>query len=60
MEPRHFAAAVYWYQKGSISQEKAAAISGLDRTDFLFALAAEKIDVFVVDMDDLKQELTDG
>ena len=38
-----FAAAVYWHQKGTISQEKAAALAGLDRTDFLFALAAEKV-----------------
>ncbi len=52
-----FAAAVFWYQKGIISQEKAAAIAGLDRTDFLFALTAEKINVFTVDMDDLRQEL---
>lgn len=29
------AAAIYWYQKGEISQEKAAQIAGLNRRDFL-------------------------
>jgi hypothetical protein len=29
------AAAIHWYECGEISQEKAAAIAGLDRTDFL-------------------------
>jgi len=63
--PREFAqemrcaSAIFWYQKGLISQEKAAMIAGLDRTDFLLTLAAEKIDVFTVDMDMLAQELSD-
>jgi len=52
-----FAAAAYWYQRGEISQEKAAGIAGLDRTDFLKALAREEIDTFVVDFDDLGREL---
>jgi len=51
------AAAIHWYERGEISQEKAAEIAGLDRTDFLRALAREQENVFVVDMDDLKQEL---
>ena len=51
------AAAVHWYERGEISQEKAAAIAGLDRTDFLLALAREKADAFVVDFDDLRHEL---
>ena len=57
VQEMRFASAVYWYQKGMISQEKAASIAGLDRTDFLFALAAEKIDVFSVDIEALKQEI---
>ncbi|HEX2573794.1 MAG TPA: UPF0175 family protein [Polyangia bacterium] len=54
------AAAIHWYRRGAISQEKAAAIAGLDRSDFLFALMQAAEDVFVVDFDDLKQELERG
>lgn len=52
-----FAAATHWYQRGEISQEKAAQIAGLDRTDFLLALSREGVDVFVVDFEDLEREL---
>jgi predicted HTH domain antitoxin len=51
------AAASHWYQRGLISQEKAAEIAGLDRTDFLLALARMGVDAFQVDLDDLKREL---
>lgn len=51
------AAAIHWYERGEISQEKAAYIAGLDRTDFLLALARENADAFVVDFADLKREL---
>jgi predicted HTH domain antitoxin len=54
------AAAIYWYQKSEISQEKAAQIAGLNRRDFLIALAREQEDVFVVDFNDLQQELQRG
>lgn len=54
------AAAIHWYTKGEVSQEKAAHIAGLDRTDFLLALAREKADAFHVDFDDLKRELDRG
>ena len=54
------AAAVHWYQRGEISQEKAAQVAGLDRTDFLLALAEEKAPAFVVDPEDLKRELELG
>lgn len=54
------AAAVHWYSRGEISQEKAAVIAGLDRADFLAALAREKVDVFSVDMESLKQEIERG
>ncbi|MBC6474190.1 MAG: UPF0175 family protein [Hormoscilla sp. GM102CHS1] len=36
---------------------RAAQIAGLNRKEFLEALAREKVDVFVVDFDDLKREL---
>ena len=51
------AAAIYWYQKAEISQEKAAQIADLNRRDFLAALAREQVDVFSVDFEDLEQEL---
>ena len=54
------AAAIYWYQRGAISQEKAASIAGLDRTDFLLTLAREQVDAFVVNWSDLERELSRG
>lgn len=51
------AAAVHWYQRGEVSQEKAAQIAGLNRPAFLAALAREQVDVFQVDFEDLKREL---
>ena len=54
------AAAIHWYQRGEISQEKAAQVAGLDRTDFLLALAREGEDAFVVDFADLERELRRG
>ncbi len=54
------AAAIHWYERGEVSQEKAAEIAGLDRTDFLLSLAREGEDAFVVDFDDLKRELKYG
>jgi predicted HTH domain antitoxin len=54
------AAAVHWYSRGEVSQEKAAEIAGLTRKEFLLALAREKVDAFPVDFDDLKRELALG
>jgi predicted HTH domain antitoxin len=54
------AAAVTWYQEGRISQEMAASIAGLDRTDFLLVLARSGRSSFTVDFDDLDKELTRG
>ena len=54
------AAAIHWYERGEISQEKAAQVAGLDRTDFLLALAREGQDAFVVDFADLEKELKRG
>jgi predicted HTH domain antitoxin len=53
------AAAIHWYSKGDVSQERAACIAGLDRTDFLLALAREGVDAFKVDLASLRRELTD-
>ena len=52
------AAATLWYQQGRISQEWAASIAGMDRTDFLLALAKMGKDSFQVDFDDLERELS--
>ena len=54
------AAAIHWYTRGKISQEQAAQIAGLDRTDFLLALARERVDAFVVNFEDLKREIDRG
>lgn len=54
------AAAIHWYKRGEISQEKAAQVAGLDRTDFLLALAREGEDAFVIDFADLERELQRG
>jgi predicted HTH domain antitoxin len=60
--PREFAdelklaAAIHWHQRGLISQERAAELAGLNRRDFIRALAREGYDVFVVDMDSLARE----
>ena len=54
------AAAIHWYSKGAISQERAAEIAGMDRTDFILALAREQIDAFAVDLDSLRVEMRDG
>ncbi|MBE9260505.1 MULTISPECIES: UPF0175 family protein [Dolichospermum] len=51
------AAAIFWYQKNEISQEKAAQIAGLNRRDFILSLSRQQIDVFSVDFDDLQEEL---
>ena len=50
-------AAIDWYRRGMISQGRAAEIAGLARGAFLDELAARKIDVFYVDVDELKREV---
>ena len=65
-DPAHFtqemclAAVASWYHEGRISQEVAASIAGLDRTDFLLALGRMSGDSFVVDFADLDRELARG
>lgn len=51
------AAAIHWYSRGEMSQEKAAYVAGMDRTDFLAAVANEKTDVFAVDLNELRKEI---
>jgi predicted HTH domain antitoxin len=54
------AAAMLWYSRRMISQEKGAQIAGINRAEFLAALAQNKINVFAVDFDDLQRELSRG
>jgi predicted HTH domain antitoxin len=54
------AAAMLWYSRGTISQERAAEVAGLNRAEFLAALARNEMDVFVVDFNDLEGELRRG
>ncbi|MHB1034693.1 MAG: UPF0175 family protein [Pirellulales bacterium] len=54
------AAAMLWYSRGVVSQEKGAEIAGLNRKEFLAALARNEMDVFAVDFDDLQRELDRG
>ena len=54
------AAAVHWYTRGEVSMEQAARIAGLNRRDFLLALAARGVDVFTVDPDEIARELDRG
>jgi predicted HTH domain antitoxin len=46
------AAAIYWYAKGELSQERAAEVAGLDRTDFLLACGRAGVNVFQTDADE--------
>ncbi|HEO70772.1 MAG TPA: UPF0175 family protein, partial [Candidatus Hydrogenedentes bacterium] len=46
-----------WHQQGKVSQEIASQIAGLDRTDFLLALARMRLNSFHVDLDDLAREI---
>ena len=55
-----FVAAATWYEQGKISQEVAASLAGLDRTDFLLALARHGFESFRVDFGDLDRELARG
>jgi len=51
------AVAIEWYRRGVISQDRAAEIAGLARADFIDELAARKIDVIQVDLEELKREI---
>ncbi len=51
------AAAIHWYGRGLMSQERAAELAGMNRRDFIHTLAREGVDVFVLDDDSLAREL---
>ncbi|MFO7681071.1 MAG: UPF0175 family protein [Chloroflexota bacterium] len=52
-----FAAVVKWYEKGMISQDKAAEIAGLSRYDFLTLLARYEVSAMQYTPDLLAEEL---
>ncbi|MBI2919593.1 MAG: UPF0175 family protein [Planctomycetes bacterium] len=52
-----FIAAIEWYRRGLVSQGRAAELAGVARADFIAELASRKIEVFHVDIEDLKGEL---
>ena len=54
------AAAIHWYERGELSQERAAQVATLTRPQFLMELARTRSDAFVVDFEDLKRELSLG
>jgi predicted HTH domain antitoxin len=54
------AAAIHWYQRGVMSQERAAELAGLNRRDFIRTLALEGFDVFVLDPASLAREFSSG
>ncbi len=54
------AASIHWYQQSAISMERAAEFAGLTRSEFLAELARRRVDVFVVDEEDLARELRDA
>ena len=54
------AASIHWYQQGAISMERAAEFAEMNRAEFLSELARRRVDVFVVEEEDLARELGDG
>lgn len=51
------AASIHWYQQSVLSMERAAETAGMSRGEFLSELARRRVDVFVVDEEDLAREL---
>jgi len=51
------AAAIFWYDRGMISQGTGAEIAGLSRADFLDALFRAKVPACQVTIEELKEEL---
>jgi predicted HTH domain antitoxin len=54
------AAAVKWYEMGTISQEKAAEIAGLSRAEFIASLSRFKVSPFQYTAQEAAEELRDA
>ena len=50
------AAAIHWYQLGTLSMERAAETARLDRAGFLAELVRRRIPVFVMDDAEIERE----
>ncbi len=50
------AAAIEWYRRGLLSQGRAAELAGVPRADFIDELARRKVEVFSVDLEELRAE----
>lgn len=53
-------AAIQWYAQGRVSQDKAAEIAGLTRSDFIDALSSARVSPFQVTPQSLHEELADA
>ena len=51
------AASIHWYQQGAISMERAAEFAGFSLPEFLAELSRRHVDVFVIEEEELAQEL---
>lgn len=51
------AAAIDWYNRGLVSQGRAAEIAEMTRADFIDALAERRVEVVQIDFDGLDEEL---
>jgi predicted HTH domain antitoxin len=54
------AASIHWYQQSVLSMERAAETAGMSHPEFLADLAQRRVDVFVVNEEDLGRELRDA
>ena len=54
------AAAIDWYQRGIVSQGRAADIAGIPRADFIDALAERKVEVLQIDEREIDEALARG
>ncbi|MTJ10609.1 UPF0175 family protein [Anabaena sp. UHCC 0204] len=57
IQEMRIAAAVKWYEIGNISQNKAAEISGLTRTQFINALSRYQVDFMQYTAEELAEEM---
>ncbi|WP_016873711.1 UPF0175 family protein [Chlorogloeopsis fritschii PCC 9212] len=57
VQEMRIAAAVKWYEIGSISQNKAAEIAGLTRVEFINALSRYRVDFMQYTLEELAEEL---
>ena len=51
------AAAIEWFRRGLLSQGRAAELADVSRADFIDELARRKVEVFQVDLEELRAEL---